>query len=48
MPYKLNIFTGHFDYYQTGGVAVVDGPFDFMDGTDISYMDGNDIDFMAS
>lgn len=22
MPYKLNIFTGQFDYYETGGAVV--------------------------
>ena len=31
-----------------GGGGTTDGPFDFMDGTDIDFMDGNAIDFMST
>jgi len=32
----------------SGGGGTTDGPFDFMDGTDIDFMDGNAIDFMST
>lgn len=47
MPYKLNIFTGLFDYYETGGSVISDGAFDFMSGADVDFMDGNFIDYMS-
>lgn len=48
MPWKFNPFTANFDYYETGGGAVIpDGAFDYMSGADIDYMDGNFIDYMS-
>lgn len=49
MAWRINIFTGML--YQdsaSGGLAVADGPFDFMSGVDIDFMDGNAIDFMST
>ena len=45
MPYYLNIFTGEFDYYQTGAAPSA-ATFDFMDDDDFLFMDDTGFDFM--
>lgn len=49
MPFMFNPFSGTFDFYMTGGgVVVPDGPWDFMDGTDLEFMDGTAADYMST
>lgn len=44
MPYKLNPFTGLFDYFQS---ATTGGTFSFIDSTSFSFVDNTYFDFIA-